>query len=170
MGSKVITVEPFDVAGEILRQLPKGTFLTVKSRQHLNTMTMGWGTLGMVWSRPVFVAPVRCSRYTFKLIEQAPDFTVSIPRENEFRKELAYCGSHSGKAIDKFAECGLRTREASCTDTPLLDIPGIHLECRTLLRGTMGPDLMHPELSTFYQDEDYHTYYYGEIVRCIRTT
>jgi flavin reductase (DIM6/NTAB) family NADH-FMN oxidoreductase RutF len=170
MGSKVIKVDPLSVSAEIMAQLPKGAFLTVKSRQHLNTMTIGWGTIGMMWSRPVFVAPVRTSRYTFKLIEQAPDFTVSVPEPDAYRDELAFCGTHSGKDTDKLAECKLATRDATHTATPLLDIPGIHLECRTLLRATMTPDLMHPDLQSFYPAQDYHTYYYGEIIACVRKT
>ena len=168
MSSKIVAVDPLSVAAEIMEQLPKGAFLVVKSRHHLNVMTIGWGTVGVVWSRPVFVAPVRTSRYTFKLIEQAPDFTVCVPPADAYRKELTYCGTHSGKTTDKLAECELGTVAAANTDSPLLDIPGIHLECRTLLRTTMSPDIMHPELQSFYAEQDYHTFYYGEIVACVR--
>jgi flavin reductase (DIM6/NTAB) family NADH-FMN oxidoreductase RutF len=168
MGSKIITVDPLSVAAEIMEQLPKGAFLTVKSRHHLNVMTIGWGTVGVMWSRPVFAAPVRSSRYTFKLIEQAPDFTVCVPFTDTYREELAFCGTHSGKDTDKLAECKLGTTAAKHTDTPLLDIPGIHFECKTLLRAIMSPDLMHPELQSVYAKQDYHTFYYGEIVACTR--
>ncbi len=156
------------VSAEILAQLPKGAFLTVRYGNRTNTMTIGWGTFGVIWASPVFVAAVRTSRYTFKLIERAADFTVSFPHPGEYRKELGYCGSHSGKDVDKFAECALRLREARNTDTPVLEIPGIHLECRIMFRGAMDPDLMHPDLMEYYPNADYHTFYFGRVETCYR--
>ena len=34
-----------------------------------NVMAIGWGTLGIIWRRPIFMVLVRPSRYTYKLIE-----------------------------------------------------------------------------------------------------
>jgi len=158
------------VSREILEQLPKGAFLTVRYGNRLNTMTIGWGAFGVIWTAPVFIVAVRYSRHTFKLIERAADFTVSLPRPGEYRKELGYCGSHSGKDVDKFAECGFSSYDALKTETPVLRIPGIHLECRTLLRGPMQPDLMHPDLMEFYPKEDFHTFYFGRVEACYRLT
>ena len=30
-----------------------------------NVMTIGWGTMGSIWSRPVFIVLVRPSRHTY---------------------------------------------------------------------------------------------------------
>ena len=44
-----------------------------------NVMTIGWGTIGCIWSRPVFIVLVRPSRYTYSRLEQVSDFTVNVP-------------------------------------------------------------------------------------------
>ena len=49
-------VNPFDYAGDICKALPKGILLTTKCGEEVNTMTIGWGTIGIDWSRPVFLA------------------------------------------------------------------------------------------------------------------
>lgn len=74
-------------------------------------MTIGWGNVGIVWGKPIFMVAVRYSRYTYDLIEKAKDFTVSIPLKNNLKKELTYCGTYSGKDVDKFKECNLKLKK-----------------------------------------------------------
>ena len=45
-----------DHAGDILNALPKGILLTTKAGDKVNSMVIGWGTLGINWSKPVFAA------------------------------------------------------------------------------------------------------------------
>jgi len=161
-------VELAEAAQETLARISRGAFLTVQYGHRVNTMTIGWGLVGIVWTAPVFTVAVRTSRYTFRLIERAPDFTVSVPLDDAYRKELAYCGTHSGRDVDKFAECGLAPRPSAVVDSPVIDMPGLHFECRTLLRSPMDPTLMHPDLAEFYVQHDYHTMYYGRIEACYR--
>ncbi|NMB08592.1 MAG: flavin reductase family protein, partial [Tissierellia bacterium] len=94
---------------EALKSLEeRGAFLTVKDNENrVNTMTIGWGNIGYEWGRPVFIVLVRESRYTHELLENAKDFTVSIPLDNKMNKALGYCGSKSGRDYDKFKECDL---------------------------------------------------------------
>jgi len=44
-----------------------------------NPMTIGWGTVGVIWTRKVFTVMVRPSRYTYGCIEATGDFTVCLP-------------------------------------------------------------------------------------------
>ena len=62
-------INPFDYAGDICKALKSGILLTTKRGEEVNTMTIGWGTIGIDWSRPVFIAYVRESRYTKQLLE-----------------------------------------------------------------------------------------------------
>ena len=39
----------------------QGALLTVKSKDKLNTMTIGWATLGRVWNKPIMTVLVRFS-------------------------------------------------------------------------------------------------------------
>ena len=49
-------------AKETLEILSKGALLTVKSGEKVNAMTIGWGSIGFMWGKPVFMAMVRPSR------------------------------------------------------------------------------------------------------------
>ena len=57
-------IDPFDYAGTFAKHMGKGILLTTKGQTGVNTMTIGWGTIGIEWGRPMFVAYVRESRYT----------------------------------------------------------------------------------------------------------
>src|SRR5271157_2096046 len=92
------------ISGEIIEQLGRnGAFLTVKDRDgNLNTMAIGWASTGIMWRKPVFTVMVRYSRETYRLMENAEDFTVSFPTKGQLAKELAFCGVKSARDIDKF--------------------------------------------------------------------
>ena len=64
-----------DYANQIDRAIPKGVLLTNKAGDKVNSMTIGWGTLGTNWNRPVFVAYVRTHRSTVALLDKSPEFT-----------------------------------------------------------------------------------------------
>ena len=54
----------------VMKQIKEGAFLTVKAGEALNTMTIGWATLGFAWRKPVMMVMVRNSRHTFSLIRE----------------------------------------------------------------------------------------------------
>jgi flavin reductase (DIM6/NTAB) family NADH-FMN oxidoreductase RutF len=156
-------------AGLFMTQLSNGgAFLTVAAEGGLNTMTIGWAQLGIIWGRPVLSVMVRISRHTYGLIEKAPDFTVSVPWV-DMKKELAFCGSKSGRDLDKFKELDLKTAPARSVATPILQCPGLHYECRILLKTPMDPRLMDSSIEKVYPKKDYHTIYYGQIEACYET-
>ena len=49
--------------GEVEKQLKsQGLFLTSKGGK-VNTMVIGWGGIVFIWGKPIFMVPVRKSRY-----------------------------------------------------------------------------------------------------------
>ena len=78
-------------------QLKKGAFLMVNG----NPMTIGWGQFGVLWGKPTFSVYVRQSRYTHQLLEHADTFTVSVPASGTMQHELAFCGTRSGRDVEK---------------------------------------------------------------------
>lgn len=155
---------------EVLEQLPKGAFLTVKDQQRINTMTIGWGTIGYNWRKPVFAVLVRYSRYTYQLLEQSKEFTVSIPLHNELQKSLAVCGTKSGRDIDKFKECNLTLQPGQVVDTPVIGGCNVYYECKVIYQQAMEPALISNSIhQDCYPAGDYHVIYYGEIVACYKS-
>ena len=156
------------VAEEAMNKVKKGVFLTVKAGDRLNTMTIGWATVGLCWKRPVLMVAVRDSRHTFTIIEDAADFTVSIPSA-DMHKEIMYCGTKSGRDKDKFKQCGLAVADGRTVTSPIIDVPGLHFECKIVYKSAMDPANMTPEFESIYPAKDYHTLYFGEISACYET-
>lgn len=160
-----------DYSNLLLKQLPQGVFLTVKSGDKLNTMTIGWGSVGFIWRNPVFTVAVRYSRYTYKLIDEAGEFTVSVPLKKEMKKELAYCGTRSGRDVNKFDECKFTIVSPQVITTPVIGECDLHFECRVVYKQAMEPALVDKGIKTdVYSNNDYHVLYYGEILSSYLTT
>lgn len=164
-------VDVFDYAGHICKALKKGVLLTTAAEGKVNTMTIGWGTLGVEWNKPVFVAYVRESRYTRQLLAKNPEFTVNIPLEEPDSRILSHCGRTSGRDTDKIKDLGL-----TLIPSEQISVPGIRelpltVECRVIYRKEQDPMVL-PEaiLERFYPvtgeegQRDYHIAFYGEIV------
>ena len=158
-------VDYMAVAEEAMAKIKKGVFLTVKAGNRLNTMTIGWATIGFCWQKPIFMVMVRDSRHTFAIIEDAADFTVSIPAL-DMKNAVMYCGTKSGRDVNKFKELGLETKNARQTTSPIIDAPGIHFECRIMHKSPMDPQFLAEDYTSFYPEKDYHTLYFGEILEC----
>lgn len=147
------------------KQLQKGAFLTVRSGDKLNTMTIGWGMIGYIWNRPIFQVLVRPSRYTYELLNKVDNFTVSVPNEVDMSKELAYCGSKSGRDIDKFSELDLEVIESPDVNSPFIKKATYHYSCKVIYEDKIFKDKLNRDIiDNSYSDEDFHFQYYGEII------
>lgn len=164
-------VDAFDYAGVICKALSKGVLLTTKAGERTNTMTIGWGKIGIEWAKPVFIAYVRESRYTKQLLEQSGEFTVNVPIRDDCREVLGYCGRKSGRDTDKIQDMKLTT-----VDSDVVLVPGIAefpltLECKVIYRQEQDISQMPRSVSDRYYPPfgernapDMHTAFYGEIV------
>ncbi len=159
-----------EYASTVLETISKGAFLTTSSGGRSNTMTIGWGSIGVMWGLPVFTVMVRESRYTYELIENSNAFTVSIPL-HDMQAELALCGSKSGRDMDKFSAAKLQPQPGKKVAVPVIGGCGLHYECEILYKSPMDPAQLDAGVQqTFYKAGDYHTYYYGKIVACYLDT
>ena len=164
-------VEAFDYAGHICKAMKKGILLTTKVGETVNTMTIGWGKIGIEWNRPVFIAYVRETRYTKQLLEESGEFTVNIPYCDVDPKILSYCGTKSGRDTDKIRDLGLTLVDSDVVQAPGIAQLPLTLECKIIYKQQQDLTKVPPEiLHRFYPalDEtgfrDYHIAYYGEIV------
>jgi len=129
-----------------------------------NTMTIGWGTIGIIWGKPIFTVLVRPSRYTHNLIEHTEDFTVNVP-PSSLAEVVAFCGSASGRDHDKFAEKGLTAIPGIDVKSPSIKECIIHYECKVVHKNyVMKDNLAGSIVSSAYRSGDFHTIYYGEIL------
>ena len=128
-----------------------------------NVMVASWGFVGVMWGKKVFVAPVRDSRYTKVMLDKTGEFTVSVPAAGTMKKEIAFCGSKSGRDYDKWAETGMKKKAAKVVGTCLVEGCERYFECRVLGVLPMG-DMDLSAVAEWYPTGDKHNFYFGEIV------
>ena len=157
-----------DIVMQLIEETGKSGVLLV-SGETPNPMTMGWCTTGIFWSEPVFMAPVRLSRYTHELIKKTGKFTVCLPNADK-RAALGFCGSHSGRDCDKLAECGFNAMPTKTLGIPTIDGCSAYVECEVLGAFDMELSGLNKELcGKWYADGDVHTMFYGRITAAYRS-
>src|SRR6056297_3079208 len=159
-----------DLSKEMLEQLENGAFLTVKNGSKINTMTIGWGSIGYIWNRPIFTVLVRYSRFTYELLENTDEFTVSVPTKSNLSKALGICGTQSGRDLDKIKAADLILQKSLSLETPIIKECDLHFECKIVHKQSMEPSLLNKNIKVDkYPNNDYHVIYYGEIIESYET-
>lgn len=167
-------VEIKDVVSRVQESLPGGILLTTKAGAKTNSMAIGWGTVGIEWGKPIFIAFIRTGRYTHELLEENGEFTVNVPLDGSARKAIGFCGSRSGRNIDKLKEAGLTLVESETVSVPAIAELPLTLECKVIYKQTqiisaLPEDIRkgcYPEgvpSEATGSNSDAHTAYYGEI-------
>ncbi|WP_350344481.1 flavin reductase family protein [Proteinivorax tanatarense] len=150
---------------EMTNQLPKGAFVTTKYGDQTNTMTIGWGSVGIFWGKPIFTLAVRYSRFTYELLEKSGEFTISVPLNSNLKDELAFCGTKSGRDYDKFKHLSLQAVDGQKVNVPVIGQCNLHYECKVVYQQAMEPALVHWDIKPrYYPKANYHIMYYGEIL------
>ncbi len=158
-------MDKFHFSSLFTDKLPRGGFLTVAQEGKLNTMTIAWGSIGFIWQKAIVIALVRPSRYTFDMLSDADNFSLSFPYDNSMRKELAAVGSKSGRDLNKFEEFNLKTKPSHSISSPVIEGCELYYECRVLVKQALEQENFPEEIqATFYPQGDYHVLFFGEII------
>ena len=168
-------VNALDYAGEICKALPKGILMTTKNDAFVNSMVIGWGHVGIEWSRPIFVAYVRESRFTKEMVERHGEFTINVPLGEFDSNIIKICGTKSGRDMDKIKELDLHLVESNHVDVPGIKEFPLTLECKVIYKQKQDLSAIPDDIIARYypeipgadfdgQNRDYHYAYYGEIV------
>ena len=168
-------IDVFEYAKEILDGVHRATLVSSKDNDKYNTMTIEWGTLGIEWNKPIFILFLRDHRHTKSIVDQTGEFTVNIALGDYDKKVVGYCGSNSGRNVDKFKEMNLHAVPGEKVEAPAIEEFPLTLECKVLYQqkqvGEWIPqeirDVLYPQDVDGYHplcNRDFHTAYYGEIV------
>jgi flavin reductase (DIM6/NTAB) family NADH-FMN oxidoreductase RutF len=153
-------IDPFTGIGE------RWFLLTAGGPDSWNTMTAGWGAMGFLWRRCVVFAYVRPGRHTFRFMESSGLFTLSF-FDDDMKGALEYCGTTSGRDVDKAAATGL---------VPFEPVPGCTafeqaravIAARRIYTHDIDPSRMEDgSLEELYPSKDYHRMYVGEVLEAL---
>jgi len=78
---------------------------------------------------PMVCIAVRPEKYSNHVIKDTGDFVVNIPT-SELLAKIDYCGTYSGKNVDKFKKTGLTPKKSDRIKSPIIKECPINLECK----------------------------------------
>jgi len=166
MGKKIVDYR--DYVKEMIKAFNEGRVLLVSQEKEgvPNVMAIGWGTIGIIWQKPIFVVLVRPSRHTYKLIEENGEFTVNIVPP-QLKEVVQYCGTVSGRDQNKFKEKQLTAIASKKVKAPIIKECILHFECRVVHKNDLIPsELEKSIIAALYPKGDFHRVYFGEILAC----
>jgi flavin reductase (DIM6/NTAB) family NADH-FMN oxidoreductase RutF len=131
----------------------------------MNAMTIGWMTMGRIWSDPVAMVYVSPDRYTFEFMERNEYFTITAFPDEE-REKLLIIGTRSGRDGDKIKAAGLSV-EYTAFGNPIFAEGRLMIECRKIYSEQIDSAIMDTAIrKAFYEEykQAVHHLYIGEIV------
>jgi flavin reductase (DIM6/NTAB) family NADH-FMN oxidoreductase RutF len=133
-------------------------------KTHYNTMTVAWGSLGIMWNKPFSQVVVRPTRFTYQFMEQYDTFTLcAFP--SQFKKALQLLGTKSGRDGDKIKESGLTVIPSRKVPTPAFEEAELIIECKKIYWQDFDPThFLDISIESAYPHKDYHRIYFGEII------
>ena len=134
------------------------------SQNDFNTMTVAWGSFGIMWNKPFVQVVVRPTRFTLNFMEKYDSFTLTAFAP-EYKKALKLLGTKSGRDGDKISESGLTPIASQKIAAPAFEEATLILECQKIYWQDFDPaNFIDPGIDKNYPKKDYHRIYFGEIV------
>lgn len=149
------------------KMIGKDWFLvTAGDKDQINTMTAGWGGLGVMWGKDVAFIVVRPNRYTREFIDKFDTFSLSFFDES-YKKELLYLGSISGRQENKIQKSGLNVLRDD--EIPYFKEAKTVMLCKKLYAQEMKEDCFADKelIEKWFPQKDFHIMYVGEILKVI---
>ena len=114
------------------RKYPESVVLvaSMDKEGHPNIITLGW-SMCTSFVPPMVAISVGKTRYSHKLIAEGKEFVLAFPHEG-MKEEVLYCGTHSGREVDKFKKTGLTAVPGKHVRPPLIKECLMNMECRVV--------------------------------------
>ncbi len=95
-----------------------------------NIATIAW--TGIINSEPMLVyVSIRPSRFSNEIITKTKEFVINLPDE-KLVKIADFCGTKSGREVNKFEVCNLTKRQSNKIKSPYIEECPINLECKVI--------------------------------------
>ncbi|MCH5300633.1 MAG: flavin reductase [Ruminococcus sp.] len=162
-----IEIKPEEIVENPFKLIGKDwALVTAGNDEKLNTMTISWGGVGIMWGKPVAFTFIRPQRYTMEFMQREDCYTMSFFDE-KYRSALNFCGTKSGRDYDKVKETGL-TPVFTADDTPYFEEAKLVLVCKKMYAQDLNAEsvILKPDVEKWYNN-DYHTMFVSEITNVL---
>ncbi len=120
--------------------------ISVGTGEEANLITLAY--VGKVcFKPPIVVISMQPKRHSYHLIEKHGEFVINYPTVEQL-KETDYCGTHSGRNVNKWKELNLTKENGSIVQVPMIKEFPWNMECKVINRLELGS----------------HVCYFGEVV------
>lgn len=113
-----------------------GLVTTLDSNGKPNIATFAWIT-SVSFDPEMIAICLSSKRYTYECIKYSREFVINLPTVG-ILKEVWFCGTHSGRDVDKFKETGLTPINSKQLNAPRVKECIAHLECRLTKSSEIG--------------------------------
>ena len=162
--TELLEINPFSKIGT------EWMAVTAGDKEHVNTMTASWGTLGVLWGKNVVNIFIRESRYTKEFVDKQDTFSLTFfdMKDKENKLALKYFGAVSGRKENKIENAKMHI-DYSANGTPYIDEGNLVLICRKMSATKILPEqFLDTDIAeSWYKDGDYHTMYVAEITEVL---
>lgn len=138
-----------------------------QKNNRVNAMTVGWGTVGILWDKKICTVFIHESRYTKELLDKEDTCSINFLDMDikGNRNALKFLGSASGRTEDKLKEIGFETNTDG--DTPYLDSSNFVILCKKLANYPIDPNgIFDNDISKKAKEKDQvHIMYVFEITK-----
>lgn len=142
------------VSGSYVFPCPVALLSCRDAEGHENIITLAW--VGVACSDPPMVTvAIRPQRHSHGIVGATGRFALNIPTSEQL-EQVDYCGTRSGRTVNKFESCGLTPIDGEAIDAPVIAECPYAVECRVLHRLRLGThDLFVAEIVAAHADDAY---------------
>ena len=93
-----------------------------------NIITVAWCGITNTVPPKTYIS-VRPSRYSYEILKEKREFVINLT-PSSLAKKADWCGTYTGRKVDKFEKCAFTKEKASKIDAPMIGECPISIECK----------------------------------------
>jgi flavin reductase (DIM6/NTAB) family NADH-FMN oxidoreductase RutF len=159
-----------EICDNVFTLVGKDFFVITAGREdHYNSMIGSGGGLGLLFKKPTTWCVLRADRYTLEIIQKEQTYTMSY-FPDEYREQMLFLGSKSGKDSEKMKEVQLTGVQTPSGNMSFKEARLI-VECKLTQITTPDPNDFYTQEAKDYlkeaykKESDIRKYVFGEITR-----
>jgi flavin reductase (DIM6/NTAB) family NADH-FMN oxidoreductase RutF len=121
-----------------------------------NIITLAWASK-MCMHPPKMAIAINQERHSYRMVKGSGEFVINLPTVDQ-AYEVDYCGTRSGRDLDKFDELKLTKVPGSKVKAPLIGECPVNIECKVTESMLVGShEIFVGEVVAYWADETYRT-------------
>jgi flavin reductase (DIM6/NTAB) family NADH-FMN oxidoreductase RutF len=147
-------ISPEEICDNVFTLVGKDfTVITAGKEDHYNSMIGSGGGLGLLFMKPTTWCILRADRYTLEMIQKEQTYTLSY-FPNEYKKQILFLGSISGRDSQKMKEVELTSVQTPSGNMSFKEARLI-IECKLTALTTASPNDFYTQETKDYINEAY---------------